>query len=71
VKATGVEGYSQTLFGEDLRNLVRLCFVVPNADRLVSRARGNELFADADIKTSDLLSMEGAHNVVKFDFLNR
>ena len=70
MKATWVEGYSQALLGEDLRDLVRLCFVVPNADRLVSRARGNELFADADIETSDLLSMEGAHNIVKLDVIN-
>ena len=41
------------------------CGIVPDRNSSIFGTSGNELLADADIKTSDLVSMERSHHIVE------
>jgi len=63
-----VERYSQALFGEKSAwHFKGLCCVVPNVNGLVTGAGHDQLLADANVKTSDLILVEVTLNVVEND----
>ena len=65
VKTAWVEGQCQAFLSESGSELMSLGNIVPDVDRFIARACGNELFPDADIESCNFSSMEWPKYVIE------